>query len=282
MTPSAVLDPTFRVDDDGRGAFELEGRRVDLVVEPEGWLVGSTPLGGSPDRWFAQQSRIQTLAKVVDGAALQIDIAIQESLGAAFTTLKAIVRDALSCLAGDDTATAGKAGAVGTADCAAVEVLNTYAASSPWLASAEAGGFTLLVDTARGRQQRITAKVGEGRLRLTALLGNPKASGSASSHALAHFMLALNARVRLVRGSVGDAGVLLEVVLPPWVVNADLVDRAMGALIVAAAMAKRECAALLVPAVAEVYCAFHRVAAPLREGAAGARIRAARQERSIP
>jgi hypothetical protein len=278
------LDPTFRVHGVAHGAFELDGRQVDLVVEPEGWLVGSTPLGGAADRWFAQQSRIPTFAKVVEGPALQVDIPIQESLGAAFTTLRAILREAVSGLAAGGTPTAGDsdADAVGAADRAAGEALDTYAASSPWLVLTEAGGFTLLVETARDRQQRITAKAAEGRVRLTALLAPSRANGPASSRALAHFMLTLNARVRLVRGSVGDAGVRLEVVLPSWVVNVDLVDRAIGALIAAAATARRECAALLVPAVAEAYCAFHRVGAPSGEGAADVRIRAPRQERSIP
>jgi hypothetical protein len=264
------------------GRFELDGRRVLLVVEPEGWLVGWTPLEGAPDRWLARQPRIQTLAKIVSAPALRVDVPILGSLDDAGRTLRAVLRDALACLADDETGTAEgqHTNTTATADRAAGEILNACAASSPWLVSTDSGTVALVVETARGRQQRITANVGGGCLRLTALLG-PRPSRPAPRRAITRFLLTLNERVRLARGTVGEAGVGLEVVLPSWTVNEELLDRAIGALVVAAGMAKRECVALLDPTVAEVFCAFHRVAALSPERVVDACVRAPQQERSM-
>jgi len=268
----------------GAGRFEVGGRSIRLVVEPEGWLVGWTPLEGAPDRWFARQPRIRTLAKIVEGPALRVDMPIGECVGDALEALRAVLRDALGDLEAGDAPAADdlRVSPMAAADHAAGEVLRIYAASSPWPAATDAaGGVTLVVETARGRPQRITASVGDGRLRVTAPIG-PRPRGPESGRALTHFLLALNERLRLVRGSLGDAGVTLEVVLPSWSVTVDLLDRAIGAMIVATAMARRECAALLDPAVAEAFCALHRVGAPPDGAGADSPIRASLPERSVP
>lgn len=282
----SMLDRTFVADAADGGHFELGGRPIRLALEPEGWLVGWTRLGGAADRWLARQSRMPTAAKIVEGPALRVDVPVGDSpagagaLGHAFTTLKGMLRDALASLAGVGASTAGGASAMSAAERAAAETLGAYVSSSPWPTSSEAGVFTLLVETARGGQ-RISAQVVEGRLRVAAPLAR-RPGEAVSRRAIGHFLLALNERMRLVRGAVGDAGVLVEVVLPAWSVSSDLVDRAVGALIVASAMAKRECAALLDPAVADAFCAFHRVGASSREAAADALIRAPHEERRSP
>lgn len=260
---------------------EVDGREFRLLVEPDGWLVGSTPLDGAPDGWFARQSRILTLAKIVPGPSLLAELPMPEGSGDDVRTLKAVLREALAALADGDPTTGVDPRATAAADREAGEILTAFAASSPWLVTPPGAEVALVVETARGRQQRITATVGAGRLRVAARLGG-RPGEAASGRAIGSFLLALNARVRLARGSVGEAGVELEVVLPSWVVNVDLLDRAIGALVVAAAMAKRECAALLDPAVAEAFSACHPIAPRSPAPAGGARIRASRQERSKP
>jgi hypothetical protein len=266
----------------GGGSCEVvDGLEVCLLVEPDGWLVGSTPLDGAPDGWFARQSRILTLAKIVPGPALLAELPIREAPADEVPALKAVLREALATLADGDPTTAADRRATAAADREAGEILAVFAASSPWPVTQAGNALALVVETARGRQQRVSAAVLGGRLRVAARLGPPPGE-AASERAITSFLLALNERVRLARGRVSEAGVEVEVVLPSNIVNVEILDRAMGALVVAAAMASRECAALLDPAVAEVFSACHRVAPRSAEPAGGARIRASRRERSKP
>ena len=285
----AMLEPTFHADKVDAGHFDLGGRRVRLVLEPEGWLMGWTPLSGGCDRWIARQTRVQTAAKIVSGPALRVDMPIAESpagsgtLAHAVTALTRVLREALAFMTGDDSpmAAAAPSSAMSAADRAVIDMLHAYATSSPWPVSDEAGGWTLLVETAVGAQ-RINARARGGRLRFTARLVRQQPCEPAARAAVAHFLLALNEHIRLARGTVGDAGVLVEVVVPAWSVSSGLIDRAVGALIVAAAVAKRECAALMDPAVAAAFCAFHQVGAAHGVGAADEPIFGPHEERSAP
>lgn len=232
MEMVATLEPTLRVDGAGAASFQLDGRRIGLVLEPDGWLIGWTPLRGAADRWRTWAGDVGALAKVVDGPALRVDVPLAASraggLGDAFDLLRAALHDALGLLVGGEAApcrparsspvdadlgAAGKlAGPPSTAALAseanasgeaAMEILRTYAMSSPWLYSSDEHGSTLVVETARGRQQRITARITAERLCLTAPLG-PEPREPASRRAVAHFLGAIDERVRLVRGVVDE------------------------------------------------------------------------------
>jgi hypothetical protein len=260
------------------GHVDLDGRRVRLSVEPEGWLLGRMPLEGAPDRWFARQPRIETLAKIVAGPALRVDVPIAESIGEAVATLGAVMREAVGHLGTGDSGTS-TATADAAARRAAREALDAHAASSPWLVSREPDAVALVVETARGRQQRIAAHVGQRCLHVKALLDRPPGE-PVSRRAITSFLLALNERVRLARGTLGAAGVQIEAVLPAGLVTLHLLDRAIGATVVAAAMARRECAALLDPAAARMFCQFHGVAPLSEEGGADGAIHAPQHEGS--
>jgi len=74
---------------------------------------------------------------------------------------------------------------------------------------------------------------------------------------MTHFLLALNARLRLARASWTGGGVTLEVALPAAALNAFLVEEAVEALGAGFRLARRECASLLDGRVAAEYRKFH-------------------------
>jgi hypothetical protein len=61
---AAAVDSSFIPDGDGRGTFEAAGRRITLVLEPDGWLVAAAPVDGSPESLLVRQVSILGPAKV--------------------------------------------------------------------------------------------------------------------------------------------------------------------------------------------------------------------------
>jgi len=134
--------------------------------------------------------------------------------------------------------------------------LTEYCTSSPWERSQEGAQYQMRVETGLLLQKMI-ALIDRGCVQVRTDLVCLHDPEPISLAALVHFLLALNSRLRLARGSLLADRIVLEVVLPAWSVSTGLLDQAMSALMVGTRLAKRECAALLQPETAHAYCTFH-------------------------
>lgn len=248
----APLEPSFRAHGERGGTFDLEGRHVVLSLAPDGWLTAAARVGGSPEALLRRQAGILGLAKAAAGPSLRADMPAAGSLGETFTALRDALEVGLATLGDKPAPPAQTPGAQGEVK----DIMDSYASSSPWEWRRRRGRWSSLVETPRG-QQWIVAEVTKGCLRLASPLVRLCDPHPASRAALAHFLLALNARLRLARGALLDSGVELEAILPAQHVSSRLIDKAEGALIVGASLTERECTALLEPALGDAYRAFH-------------------------
>lgn len=232
--------------------FKLDGQRVAISREPEGWLIGSVPLSGSPVGLLRRQTGILSPAKVAAGITLRAEMPVKKEVQEDFGAVRSYLQYGLKVIEGGDGSLLretfnGENPA---------QRLTEYFLSSPWECSQEGGGFLLKVET-DFLAQKIEAKVNLSSVLMHTDLVRLRNPEPVSMNALSHFLLALNSRLRLARGSLLEDRVVLEVVIPASTLTPWLVDKAVGSLIAGFRMAKRECALLLEPGVAKVYCEFH-------------------------
>jgi hypothetical protein len=251
---AAAVDPSFLPDGDGRGTFEAAGRRITVVLEPDGWLVAAAPVDASPDSLLARQALILGPAKVAlaPGPAVLAEMPAMPSLEDALRRVLDAVRAGVAVLNG-----VGAPGfPAGDPDEAAV-ALAAYASSCPWDQDQSGARWSFRIATPGGLQ-RIVAEAIPGFARLTSTLA-PLVNASVEARAaLGHFLAALNGSLRLARGALTDSAAVLEVILPVAGLGPSVIEKAVGALIVGSAAARRECMALLdVPRLAGAYCSFH-------------------------
>jgi hypothetical protein len=251
---AAAVDSSFIPDGDGRGTFEAAGRRITLVLEPDGWLVAAAPVDGSPESLLVRQASILGPAKVAlaPGPAVLAEMPAIPSLEDGLRRVLEAVRTGLALFDGARPLDPS----VGDPDEAAV-ALAAYASSSPWEWERDGSRWSLRIPTPTGLQ-RIVAEALPGFARLTCTLA-PMANASLEArHALGHLLVALNGSLRLARGALGETAAVLEVILPAPGLWPSLVETAAGALIAGSAVARRECMALLdAPELAGAYCSFH-------------------------
>lgn len=237
----------------GTKTFDVDGHQVGLALEADGWLVAKTPLMGTGETLLDQQQEMRCLAKVAAGPSLRAELSVDGSVESAGVALQGAMQAGLAVLDGRDTTAAPMA----HADQRVSEVLGTYAPAAYVLDWAKDGtGWRCRVETSRG-VQRVAAWIEPGAVSLAADLVRLRDPEPLCLRALAHFLLALNRRLRLARGSLDRRAVRLEVVLPADILDPRLLDQALGALAVGVTHARRECAALLEPALATHYCALH-------------------------
>ncbi len=251
---AAAVDPSFLPDGEWRGTFEAAGRRITLVLEPDGWLVAAAPVDASPDSLLARQALILGPAKVAltPGLAVLAEVPAMPSLEDGLRRVLDSVRTGLAVLNG--------AGApvfpAGDPDEAAV-ALTAYASSCPWARDQNGACWSFRIATPGG-PQRIVAEAVPGFVRLTSTLA-PLVNASVEARAaLSHFLVALNGSLRLARGAFTDSATVLEAILPARGLGPSLIEKTVGSLIVGFAAARRECMALLdIPELAGAYCSFH-------------------------
>ena len=204
--------------------FTLGGRAATAQTH-DGWLVVSVPLPGDPSSLLIENGRLPTLAKPMPCGSLQVELPAA-SLNQAFRAARADLERAADFLeSGRDPGPQAES------------VDNSQ--QNPALPAF------------------ITARREQGRLLLwTQLAVVPETSGSALL-AVAHYLLALNGRLRFARGSVRDACARLEVVLPAGELESQLLDAAAEALASGREIAKKPVAALCNPELALRYLEFH-------------------------
>jgi hypothetical protein len=257
MTPLlerlADLEPSFRLEGESTGSFQLDGRRLRLRVEPEGWLIGSLPLEGEADELLERQPGFPGPAKVVPGPLLQAEMPVRSAIEPAFVAVRSAVEYAIQVLSEERVSTGPETEATGEA----IVTLTEYVEAGIWEWKREGGGFVLTMETGGGSLKvgiELAGSLAHFRSELVAL----RDPAPASERALAHFLLALNHRLRLARGSLLNDRAALEAAVPSAPLTPWLISKAVNSLIVGTRLAKRECAALLDAEVAQTYCAFHQ------------------------
>lgn len=248
----ASLEPSFRAEGSGAGSFRLDGQRVELWLEPEGWITGSLPVVGAPAELLRTQSTIIGLAKIVSGPSLQAEMPLRKEIETSVAGVRGALEHGLDVLEGRTSPISMEATGVEEATAALAECL----ASHPWEWTREAERFVLRVESGAS-PQTITIEVAQGHAIFRSELVALREPEPVRQRALAHFLLALNARLRLARGSLLDDRVTLEAIIPAAGLSAWLIEKALGSLIVGARLSKGACAALLDADVAQTYCTFH-------------------------
>jgi len=252
VQPLAVSFQPSPAEAERTSTFQLDGHRPPLSLEPEGWLVAFVPVSGAPADLLCRQAAICGPAKVTAGPCLRAELPLEKKVDGSFVAMRSALEHGLAVIT-------GRHGATGMEACDredTKQLLADYCASVSREWSQEGPQFLLQVET-NLFLQKIVAEVDRGCIRFCSDLVRLRDPEPVSFRALVHFLLALNSRLRLARGSLLSDRVVLEVILPTWCVNTALMDQAVDALIVGARVAKKECAALLQPEVARTYCEFH-------------------------
>lgn len=237
---------------DAARRMDVDGHRVIVSFGPPGWVSAVAPLSGPPEALLARQLEIQGTAKVAAGPSLRADFPVLGSPEPGIAAALGALREGLAVLAGASAPFARGA----SAHTAAVAALEDYASSCAWPWRRTEGGWAFTVGSA-GSSHRIVAAPQGSHVHASCPLVDLRDPGPLARRALTHFLLALNARLRLVRASLSRDRISLEVALPGHAATAWLLGKAFDALTVGARMARRECAVLLDPAVADAYCTFH-------------------------
>ena len=232
------------------------GMELKHAVETGGdWLTGTMPIEGAPGALFRRQTEIFSLAKIGPGPTLRAELPCSKNgMQNDFGVLDHILYEALGRLQ-----ESGEADTDSCFDPPHFEaVLTEFRDSCPWEYSADATGLILQIPTDHFKQKVHMEAQPKG-VRLWTELGLFSEPDPVSRCAFNHFLLVLNAHLRLVRASLLPDTVVLEVALGGLVLNCRLVEKAVEGLMVGARFARRECSVLLNPKVAQTYCAFHQL-----------------------
>lgn len=219
----------------------------EAVVEGDGWVGLCAPVRGEFLDLWRWQTSVQAPAKLVPGLKVKAEMPVRGDRAATIELL----RESLALAGAVLEKGCGAESQSGTQpiDIAAVglrlrESLVEFVTEGNGFA-AHAEGIRLIV--------RITRAV----VFQTDLV-RLQPSEEAVLRALAHFALALNARLRLARASLVEDRLVLEVALPPSALTPEVIQKVVGSLQVGVAVAKKECAALCDPQTAARYWQFHK------------------------
>jgi hypothetical protein len=250
---AVAVEPLFRPDGDARVSIEAAGRRVTLALDPDGWLVAAAPVAGSPDVLLERQAGIMGLAKVAL-ASEPVLLAEMPATPRLEDRLRGVLDALRSGLATLDNPGTPEPPVGGLGE--ATEVLETYASSCRWERAKSEACWSFRIATANGRQ-RIVGEPLPGFVRFSSTLAALRNPSPDSRRALSHFLTGLNGRLRFARAALTARAAVLEVVLRVQGLDTPLIERAVGALLVGSAAARRESVALLDPELAGAYCSFH-------------------------
>jgi hypothetical protein len=243
------VEPTFRRRGPGEGDWQFSGRPAYLIWDGE-WLEVRAPLCGDVRRLLPRQYLLAGLVKAASGDFIRAELpAARDDTNRVFAILRAELEEGLDHFE-DEPAPAAtlplEAGKI-------AECLN----GSGFAWNQQQSAFTTALEDGPTPAAFATAEAMGEALAIRTTMARIRDPSARSLEALTHFLLVLNQRLRMARGSLMPDRVTLEVVLPPACVTPVLVKRAVRSLWAGAAAARRECAALLNPQVAEAYLDFH-------------------------
>jgi len=227
----------------------LGGRPANVWLNDD-WLEARMPACGKTGDLLVRQADVAGLAKVAAGGYLRAELPLaRRSLCQSFTVLRMELEKSLDFFEGNPGGPRAEGTELSLSDCLAATDLEWSAKEDKFCTRLEEDDpFTNHV---------ATASLAGSALLLRTTLARVRNAGPASLCALSHFLLALNGHIRLARGSLGPDKAWLEVVLPADWATAELVHHAVRSLAVGSRAARRECAALLEPEMAQMYLEFH-------------------------
>ena len=248
-----AIEPSFQMEGPWRGAFELDGHHARCVLDSDEWLRLSVSLTGCATEFIRQQGRLRLPVKIASGPILLAEMPSTDDLGSTFAILCAALREGLVFLeTGSETVAAAEEMETGVN--ARLKPLLEESAFD-WIQ--DSGYFSASIETAR-----VIAEADEASATFRTDVVPLGTATDSSLRALADFLLALNARLRFVRGTFAAATLVLESVLPMVALTPMLIDCAVGAITTTLPTAKPACRALLNIHVARQYLEFHGAAGP--------------------
>jgi hypothetical protein len=244
-----AIEPTFQAQHPWCGQWMLGGRPAHVRIDDE-WLEMWMPLCGDARSLLPCQHGLAGLAKVAAGDYLRAEMpASHTDCGPAFRILRRELERGLDHFEGvPEPEAASTPPFENLAECLS-------ASGVPWSPKGSAWS-TPLEDDPAPTSFAIAEALGNA-LAIRTTIARLHGPSRESAEALTHFLLVLNERIRLARGSMTPDRMVLEVVLPAGSVKPALVKQAVGSLWTGAAAARRECSALLDPEIAEAYLQFH-------------------------
>ena len=220
---------------------------TELIIGGGGWVSASVAIHGDPLELLRRQAGIPAPAKLAPGLALKAEMPIEGDPAESIATVRNSLERAAEALAkGPDTSVRMEPRrpcpeAVG-------RVLRECASEC----AAEADGFIV-----QAEGLKVAVEITDGVIFRTDLVPLLKLEGDAL-RALAHFSLALNARLRFARASFLDDRLALEVAIPLSALTPTIVRKALGSLRIGVEVARKECAALADERTAALYLGFHQ------------------------
>lgn len=240
-----AVEPTFQAQNAWSGYWTLGGRPAYVRSDGE-WLETWTPLCGEARRLLGAQGSLAGLAKVAPGDFLRAEMpADPKDCGSAFRILCGELERGLDHFEGVEPWPAAPAGG---------EWIERVLGDN-W--SRKGARFLIPLEDDPSPALYAAAEAMEDSVAIRAVLVRLRDAGPTAMAALTHFALALNEWIRMARVSLELRQAVLEVVLPRRCASPWLARQALGALRAGAAAARRECAALLDPAIANAYLQFH-------------------------
>jgi len=215
-----------------------------------GWAMGVIPIRGEGFALLEKQATVMAPLRAAEGQILLADMPYDRDPGGAINAVAAaleigqfaFLHEATLLAESDDTRVGKK-----LASC--LEQLGIPAERSE-------ADFELRLETG-AFQQKIAARPCGSQILLRGILARWREAEPVTRAALAHFLLSLNRRTRLARGSIAGNSAVVEAVLPVAALEPWLLQRALDASLVAARLARRECAALIDSDIARQYAQFH-------------------------
>lgn len=244
----ATIEPTFGIDGPWRGHFDLDGRHVHCSMDQTETLRLAVPITGGGSDLVHLYGCLLLPVKVVAGPTLVAEMPSGDHAASIFTFLRDALRRSMSVL---ESRVSGTPAAEPQTTSLLPQLRSILEESA--LAWEEDNGV-LSTKTAAGK---VTASVHATSVAFRSPLAHLGRASPTSLEALTDFVLAMNARFCLVRGTFVSDTLVGEVALPVEGLTPVIVNQAVRGIGTIVAMARKACLALVDRQVAEQYLEFH-------------------------
>jgi hypothetical protein len=246
----ALIDRSFQIDRPGCGRFDLDGRRVRCTYDDGEWIRLSVPIAGSERDLIERQGSLLLPVKIATGPMLIAEMPLTASLASTFVFLRSVVHQALALV---ESSRGLESSVNETVDVDVMTQLCSTLEETPftWDRNDKVVSTKVGTTTVVAKVIATTAVLRANVVRLTA-------AAAPSLDALTHFLLAVNASLRFVRGTFARDGLVQEVALPIAVLTPTLLNCAVIAVTDSLLRTKRAYATLADRQAAEQYLEFHQ------------------------